>query len=84
MIRAAGAEQVAQQRDLADPAGLGERHGAAGARAGEVEPGGGRIGDEERGHGQVELVGQARGEEFAQDARSAFHQGTRHASFGQI
>ena len=87
MVRAAGAEQVAQQRDLADPAGLGEGHRAGGAGSGEVEAGGGRRGrvaEEEGGYREVELVGPARGEEITQDPRAAFDEKTRHAPFGQI
>ena len=50
----------------------------------EVEARGGGIGDEERGHGEVEFIGKIAGQEFAQDARTAFYQDTQYASFGQI
>ena len=72
LIRTARPQQVAQQHHLLDPSHVGESHGVIGARDGagieirwrggevrEAEPRGGGIGDEERGHGQVELVGQA-------------------------
>jgi hypothetical protein len=87
VIRAAGAEQVAEQPDLADPGDFGERHRAVRAGAREVEARGGLrvgVGDEERGHGEVEFIGQIAGQEFAQNARTAFYEDTQYASFGQI
>ena len=70
VVRAAGAEQVAQQDHLLDPPHLGEGHGIGGATgvAWELGAGGrgrtdaepwGRIwvGEEERGDGEVEFIG---------------------------
>ena len=56
--------------------------GAEAAR--EVEARGAGVGDEERGHGEVEFIGKIAGQEFAQDPRTAFDQDTQYASFGQI
>ena len=84
MIRAAGAEEVAEQPDLAHPGNFGERHRAVQGGAREVEARGGGLGDEKRGHGEVEFIGKIAGQEFAQDARTAFYEDTQYASFGQI
>jgi hypothetical protein len=92
VIRAARAEEVAQQRDLADARGFGEGHGAGGTRGGfaggdrarEVEAGSGGVGDEEGRDGQVELVGQPGGQEVAKEPRAALNEKTRDPSFGEI
>ena len=83
MIGAARAEQVAQHGDLAGATGLRERHRAIGARAGKVEAGGGGVGDEERGYRQLELIGEAPGQEGAEELGSSFYHEAADTSFGQ-
>src|ERR1035441_7938555 len=95
VIRAAGAEQVAQQDHLLDPARFGQGHGSGGAVGpggaggggigwGEVEARGHGVGDEEGGDGKVEFVGQVSRQHVAQYAGAAFDEKTHHGSFGQI
>ena len=85
-VGTAGAEQVPQYGHAFQPLDPGEGHGVLGTvRAGlGVEAGGGGVGDEERGDGQVQLVGKVAGQELSQDVRAAFDQETSHAPFGQI
>ena len=58
--------------------------GFEGTEAGDIEAGGGGVGHEERGGGQLEFIGQVAGEELSQDTRTAFDQETNHVAFRQI
>ena len=52
--------------------------------AGEGEAGRGRVADEERRDDQVQLIGQAGGEELGRELAAAFEQYSGHPPFGQI
>ena len=78
VVRAAGAEQVAQQRDLADAVGLGEGHGASRGGGREVEARGGGVGDEERGHGRLSSSARPAARKSPRTPRAAFDQRDGH------
>jgi hypothetical protein len=62
----------------------GQRHRVGrgvGVTGGEGEAGGGRVGHEERGDRQAELVGQASRQGVAQDPGAAFDEDSRHGPF---
>jgi hypothetical protein len=80
-------DEVAQEHDIADLAGLGQSHPVArivgeGAVAG--EPGRGGVADEEWRDYQVDLVGEPGGEELAVDHGTAFDHQPLHATGREV
>ena len=85
--RGGGGGGQSGDRPEADRSEGGEGGGGLRSGAREVEARGGLrvgVGDEERGHGEVEFIGKAAGQELAEDPGAAFYQDTHHTSFGQI
>jgi hypothetical protein len=81
------AEQVAEQHDVADRPGLGQRHAVAGVvREGAVadEPRRAGVADEEGRDGELQLVGQVAGQELGVDLAAALHHQAADPARGQV